>query len=50
MPPGLSSASFGTTNNERKEKKMGLDMYAHYLTEAPATAVDFEAESYGKLH
>ena len=29
---------------------MGLDMYAHYLHDAPATAVDFEAQSDGELH
>lgn len=29
---------------------MGLDMYAHYLHDAPAKAVDFEVENYGELH
>lgn len=29
---------------------MGLDMYAHYLHDAPATTVDFEVENYGELH
>lgn len=29
---------------------MGLDMYAHFLFEAPATAVDFEVANYGELH
>jgi hypothetical protein len=50
MPPGLSSASFGTINNERKERKMGLDMYANVLFTAPASPVDFEVEQDGELH
>jgi len=29
---------------------MGLDMYAHYLHDAPAKPVDFEVENYGELH
>lgn len=29
---------------------MGLDMYAHYLHEAPAKPVDFEVKNYGELH
>ncbi len=29
---------------------MGLDMYAHFLFDAPATAVDFEVANYGELH
>ena len=29
---------------------MGLDMYAHYLHDAPEKPVDFEVETYGELH
>lgn len=29
---------------------MGLDMYAHYLHDAPSTPVDFPVENYGELH
>lgn len=29
---------------------MGLDMYAHYLHNAPAKPVDFDVENYGELH
>lgn len=29
---------------------MGLDMFAHYLHDAPEKPVDFEVENYGELH
>jgi hypothetical protein len=48
--PAFRSASFGTVNNERKERKMGLDMYAHFIDQPPDTPVDFEAGEYGELH
>jgi hypothetical protein len=50
MPPGLSSASFGTINNERKELTMGLDMYAYALTRAPEREVDFKADDGAEIH
>jgi hypothetical protein len=50
MPPGLSSASFGTINNERKELKMGLDMYAYTLDRAPKRPVDFKANDGTEIH
>jgi hypothetical protein len=50
MPPGLSSASFGTITNERKEKKMGLDMYACTINREPETPVDFKVKDAVELH
>jgi hypothetical protein len=47
-PPGLSFASFGTTN-QRKETTMGLDMYAFATRTAPATPVDFSADESQEL-
>lgn len=50
MPTGLSFASLGTRNNERKETLMGLDMYAYAIPETPATPVDFDADAHNELH
>jgi hypothetical protein len=50
MPPGLSSASFGTINNERKERKMGLDMYAYTINRAPEKPVGFKADDAVEIH
>jgi hypothetical protein len=49
-PPGLSSVSFGTIRNERKEMKMGLDMYAFVMKDQPSQAVDFTAGAAIQLH
>jgi hypothetical protein len=50
MPPGLSFASFGTINNERKEREMGLDMYAYALNREPNEPVDFKADDAVEIH